>query len=162
MIAKEELLSLKTKILPAGADTILDFLASRNNQVELTQIVLENVPLLIMGRHGMIARIPHGGTVQKVSQPSEIQEQLRTFFQRHDTLYLFINLPDLPVPSEVKQVLEEVQNRHLRREELQRLIDEALEKRDRETFYEATAALKQLLSEHDKLSLHHNRISFKG
>jgi hypothetical protein len=161
MIAKEALLSLKMKILPAGAEPILDFLASRNHQVELTQIVLENVPLLIIGRHGMIARIPTGGSLQKVSQPSEILDQLKTFFTKHETtIYLFTNLPDLPVPSEVKDVLEEVQTRHARREELQKLIDEALEKRDRASFFEASSALKELLAEHDEANLHRRRISF--
>ncbi|MCL6593291.1 MAG: IDEAL domain-containing protein [Alicyclobacillus sp.] len=147
MVAREELLLLKTKILPAGADAILDFLATRPHQIEMTQIVLENVPLLIIGRHGMIARIPAGGSMQKISQPNEILEQLKSYLNKHDTLYLFINLPDLPLPMEVTQVLEEVQQRHARKLELQRTIDEALEKRDRELFYKASQELNQLLNE---------------
>ncbi|MBX6352155.1 MAG: IDEAL domain-containing protein [Thermoflavifilum sp.] len=145
MVTKEELLFLKTKILPAGAETIIDFLAARHHQIEMTHIVLENVPLLIIGRHGMIARIPVGGGVQKASQPKEILELLQGFFQKNEsTLYLFVNLPDLRVPQEVVQVLEEVQQRAARKEELRQIIDQALDARDRETFMRATEELRQL------------------
>jgi hypothetical protein len=148
MIARHELLHLKTKILPAGAETILDFLATRHHQVEMTHIVLENVPLLIIGRHGMIARIPAGGTVYKVSNPSEILEHLKQFFQRSEaTLYLFTNLPELPVPDEVAQVLDEVQRRHNRKVELWKIIDEALDCRDKEAFMAAAKELNQLMHE---------------
>lgn len=147
MIAKEELLILKTKILPQGADSVLDYLALRHQQVELTHIVLENVPLLIIGRHGMIARIPVHGSVQKVSKPEEILEQLRSFFNHQETLYLFVNLPDLPVPQEVTDLLKEVQDRDAEKEALRRDIDEALAMRDKEAFIRATNALNQLISE---------------
>ncbi|GMA49199.1 hypothetical protein GCM10025857_05560 [Alicyclobacillus contaminans] len=149
MIAKQELLFLKTKILPAGAEAVLDFLASRHHQVEMTNIVLENVPLLIIGRHGMIARIPTNGGVQKVSQPEEILEHLRNFFQKQETLYLFTNLPELPVPTEVTQLLEEVQQRHARKQELRQTIDRALEQRDKALFMAASNELKQLTSDVD-------------
>lgn len=144
MIAKEDILSLKAKILPAGADQILDFLAGRHKQVELTHIVLENVPLLIIGRHGMIARIPINGVLQKVSQPAGILELMQTFFEKKDTLYLFINLPELPVPAEVKQVLQEVQARAARKEELHQMIDQALDNRDSALFYEASNEWRKL------------------
>ncbi|WDL97468.1 IDEAL domain-containing protein [Alicyclobacillus sp. ALC3] len=144
MIAKEDILSLKAKILPSGADQILDFLAGRHHQVELTHIVLENVPLLIIGRHGMIARIPVGGVLQKVSQPAGILELLQTFFQKQETLYLFINLPELPVPAEVTRVLQEVQSRAQRKEELRKLIDRALDERDSALFYEASNEWRKL------------------
>ncbi|MDQ0191232.1 IDEAL domain-containing protein [Alicyclobacillus cycloheptanicus] len=146
MIAKEDILSLKAKILPAGADQILDYLVARHQQVELTHIVLENVPLLIIGRHGMIARIPVNGVLQKVSQPAGILELLHAFFQKQETLYLFINLPDIPVPSEVTQVLQEVQARALRKEELRRLIDRALDERDEALFYQASEEWRKLTS----------------
>ncbi|MCF8564506.1 IDEAL domain-containing protein [Alicyclobacillus tolerans] len=146
MIAKEEILLLKTKILPAGADVILDFLASRHDQVELTHIVLENVPLLIIGRHGMIARVPVNGTLKKVSQLQEIMDLLNGFFQKQEKLYLFVNLPDLPLPQEVTRVLEEVQERAARKDQLRRIIDQALETGDRETFYEASGELKRMLA----------------
>lgn len=144
MIAKEEILSLKAKILPAGADQVLDFLVSRHHQVELTHIVLENVPLLIIGRHGMIARVPLNGVLQKVSQPSGILDILQTFFQKQETLYLFINLPELPVPAEVKQVLQEVQARAARKQELREVIDRALDERDSALFYEASNEWRKL------------------
>jgi IDEAL domain len=160
MITRQDLLLLKTKILPTGAEAILDYLASKHHQVEMTNIVLENVPLLIIGRHGMIARIPTGGGVQKVSQPAEILEQLQLFFQKQDTLYLFINLPDIPMPSEVTQVLEEVQRRHDRKQELRKLIDEALERRDKALFMAASNELKQLMNEPSADDLHSRRISF--
>ncbi|QSO53897.1 IDEAL domain-containing protein [Alicyclobacillus curvatus] len=147
MIAKEELLLLKTKILPQGGDIVLDYLTSRNQQVELTHIVLENVPLLIIGRHGMIARIPVNGSVQKVSKADEILQQLRSFFNHQETLYLFVNLPDIPVPSEVTELLKEVQARDARKEALRKEIDEALLTRDKDAFIRATNALNQLMSE---------------
>lgn len=146
MIAKEEILVLKTKILPPGADLVLDFLAARHHHVEISQIVLENVPLVIIGRHGMIARIPVHGSVQKVSQAAEILDLLQSFFQRNEVLYLFINLPDLPLPLEVTQVLQEVQARAQRMEELRMTIDRALDDRDRDQFMQASAALQALLS----------------
>ncbi|MCL6453102.1 MAG: IDEAL domain-containing protein [Alicyclobacillus sp.] len=147
MIAREELMLLKTKILPPGADTVLDFLALRHQQVEFTNIVLENVPLLIIGRHGMIARLPVGGSVQKVSKPADILEQLRSFFNHQETLYLFVNLPDLPVPNEVTELLEEIDRRHMRKQHLRDQIDEALERRDKEAFLRATNELKRLMAE---------------
>ncbi|GGI96988.1 hypothetical protein GCM10010885_03200 [Alicyclobacillus cellulosilyticus] len=146
MVTKEDILLLKTKILPSGADMVLDFLLNRLHQVELTQIVMENVPLLIIGRHGMIARIPMNGGMRKASQPAEIIELLQHFFQRQETLYLFINLPDLPMPVEVTQVLQEVQARAARKEELRRIIDQALDEGNRELFYEAAREWKELSS----------------
>lgn len=144
MVAREEILMLKTKLLPSGADPIIDFLASKHDQLEFTQIVLENVPLLIIGRHGMIARIPVGGKLQKVSHPEEILQTLQSFFNKSDLLYVFINLPDLPIPPEVTEVLLEVGKRAEQRAELRRKIDEALDRRDRALFDEATAQLKAL------------------
>lgn len=147
MTTKEELLLLKTKILPQGADAVLDFLASRPQFVEWTQIVLENVPLLILGRHGMIARIPVGGVVQKVSQSKEIIDMLKVFFQKQDKLFIFVNLPDLPLPAEVTRLLEEVQGKTARKDRLRALIDEALDRRDKELFTRASDELQSILDE---------------
>ncbi|OFW75422.1 MAG: hypothetical protein A2201_06175 [Alicyclobacillus sp. RIFOXYA1_FULL_53_8] len=159
MIAKEEILLLKTKILPAGAEMVLDFLASRHNQVEVTNIVLENVPLLIIGRHGMIARIPVNGTMKKVSQLQEIVDLLQSFFQRNDQLYMFVNLPDLPLPQEVSEVLEEIQVRVARKDELWKVIDDALATGNKELFYRASAELNHLLSfESNHRSTKRNRL----
>lgn len=144
MIAKEELLELKTKILPDGAEYILDFLATHHDQIELSNIVLENVPLLIIGRHGMIARVYENGRIMKASQPREIAELLQSFLKRGEKLYLFINLPDLPIPQEVTEVLREVEERTERREELKRLVDKALDTRDRSLFLKASKELREL------------------
>lgn len=160
MIAKEEILMLKTKILPAGAELVLDFLASRHNQVELTHIVLENVPLLIIGRHGMIARIPVNGTMKKVSQLQEIVELLQGFFQRNEKLYMFVNLPDLPLPEEVTRLLEEIQVRVAKKDALWKVINEALETGNRDLFYRASSELKQLTAyENNQSSRERNRLS---
>ncbi|QQE80682.1 IDEAL domain-containing protein [Alicyclobacillus sp. SO9] len=148
MIAKEELLQLKTKILPTGAEYILDFLVASHEQVELTNIVLENVPLLIIGRHGMIARIYENNRIVKASHPKEIHALLKRFLQRNETLYVFINLPDLPIPEEVTQVLEEVKDRSRRKDELRRVIDAALDDKDRDLFLQASRELNDL-SEND-------------
>ncbi len=107
-------------------------------------IVLENVPLPIIGRHGMIARISNAQGVQKASQPKEITALISKFLQKNDTLYLFINLPDLPIPNEVTAVLEEVLARAKRKDELKQIIDEALDRGDYALFQEATGELNRL------------------
>ena len=149
MILKEELLVLKTKLLPSGAEAIVDFLVTHCEQLEQTQIVLENVPLLIIGRHGMIARISLHGKVQKVSQLDEIMELLQIYFaSKSEPLFLFVNLPDLPVPSEVILVLAEVTQRAMHRAEIESRIDAALDARDRNAFEQAVKELNELTS-HD-------------
>jgi hypothetical protein len=149
MIAKEDILHLKTKILPAGAEMILDFLSSYLQQVEMTSIVLENVPLLIIGRHGMIARIPNGGGIQKASQPKDIMALLQSYMPKNEKLYLFVNLPDLPLPAEVTNVIREVEERAARKQELKQLIDEALDRRDKDLFLRAVREWKELLEAED-------------
>ncbi|WAH35550.1 IDEAL domain-containing protein [Alicyclobacillus dauci] len=154
MMTKDEILTLKTKLLPTGADAVIDFLAARHAQLEATNIVLENVPLLIIGRHGMIARIPINGRIKKVSQSDEVLQTLQTFFTSQATssekLYLFVNLPDLPIPAEVKQVLSEVEERAILREEVKRRIDEALDVRDKTAFDIAVKELERLQQVEDK------------
>ncbi|WP_067931616.1 IDEAL domain-containing protein [Alicyclobacillus kakegawensis] len=149
MIAKEDILHLKTKILPAGAEMILDFLSSYLQQVELTSIVLENVPLLIIGRHGMIARIPNGGGIQKASQPKDIMALLQSYMPKNEKLYLFVNLPDLPLPAEVADVIREVEARAARKYELKQIIDEALDQRDKQRFFEAVREWQELMESED-------------
>lgn len=144
MIAKEELLRLKTKILPSGADAVLDFLAQHHQQIEMTNIALENVPLLIIGRQGILARISTASGFQKASQPKDIMALISGFLQKNEILYVFINLPDLPIPTEVTAVLEEVQKRANRKEELKKSIDEALDTGNQPLFVEATNELNQL------------------
>lgn len=153
MMTKDELLTLKTKLLPSGADTVIDFLATRHAQLEATNIVLENVPLLIIGRHGMIARIPINGRIKKVSQPEEVLQALQSFFasiaSSSDKLYLFVNLPDLPIPTEVKELLSEVEERAKRRDMVKRKIDEALDNRDQIAFDHAVRELEDLQQKDD-------------
>lgn len=152
MMTKDDLLTLKTKLLPAGADDVIDFLAARHAQLEGTNIVLENVPLLIIGRHGMIARIPVNGRVKKVSQPDEVIQTLQVFFSQpssNDKLYLFVNLPDLPIPPEVKQVLSEVEERALYRDSIKRKIDQALDERNQLAFQAAVRELESIQREDD-------------
>lgn len=156
MVAKEELLELKTKILPPGADAIIDVLASRHQQLEMTQIVLENVPLLILGRHGMIARIPIDGKLQKVSKPRVILDTLRSFFTGTDKLYVFVNLPDISLPAEVRDVLEEVEARANRKQQLLQHIDEALDRRDESEFYRLVDAYQRMCNDYKELSRFHN------
>ncbi|MFD1677340.1 IDEAL domain-containing protein [Alicyclobacillus fodiniaquatilis] len=151
MMTKEEILVLKTKLLPSGADAVIDFLAARHAQLEATNIVLENVPQLIIGRHGMIARIPINGRIKKVSQPEEVLQCLQTFFMQQsmnsDKLYVFVNLPDIPIPPEVQEVLSEVEAKALRREMVKKRIDEALDARDKLAFDIAVKELTELQNE---------------
>lgn len=152
MMTKDEILTLKTKLLPTGADVVIDFLAARHGQLDATNIVLENVPLLIIGRHGMIARIPLHGKIKKVSQPDEVLHTLQLFFAQTtvpDKLFLFVNLPDLPIPPEVKEVLTEVEHRAIRRDEVKRRIDAALDERNRKAFDKAVKELANLQHEDD-------------
>lgn len=157
MMTKDELLTLKTKLLPSGADSVIDFLATRHAQLEATNIVLENVPLLIIGRHGMIARIPINGRIKKVSQPEEVLQALHTFFtsvaSSSDKLYLFVNLPDLPIPEEVKELLSEVEERAKRRDMVKRKIDQALDNRDKVAFNLAVRELDDLQKQNDMKTL---------
>ncbi len=150
MVAKEQILVLKTKLLPGGADMIVDFLATKHEQLELTHIVLENVPLLIIGRHGMIARIPLQGRLEKVSQPEDIFKTLHAFFQNPEqkTLYIFINLPDLPIPQEITKLLNEVGERVKKKDELETRINEALDTRDKGAFDKAVQELLKFRSEY--------------
>lgn len=154
MMTKDDILILKTKLLPAGAEAVIDFLAARNGQLEATNIVLENVPLLIIGRHGMIARLPINGRIKKVSQAEEILPALQLFFANASTtdkLYVFVNLPDLPIPPEVQQVLSEVEARALRRERIRMQIDHALDQRDRTAFDIAVKELEELEREEESV-----------
>jgi hypothetical protein len=144
MIPKEELIELKTKLLPAGAEGIIEYLSMHAEQLEFTQISLENVPSLIIGRLGMIARLPVDGKMQKISQPPEILKALQRFFEKPNVLYLFINLPDLPVPAEVVAIIEEIGARAEKRERLRKQIDEALDLRDRLAFERAARELARL------------------
>lgn len=161
MMTKDEILTLKTKLLPVGADTVIDFLATRHAQLEATNIVLENVPLLIIGRHGMIARIPIYGRIKKVSQPDEVLQTLQTFFSIQtpvpEKLYLFVNLPDLPIPPEVKQVLSEVEERTRLREQVKQKIDEALDARDKSAFEAGVKELENLQHSDDGQIWHARR-----
>jgi hypothetical protein len=160
MVAKEEILALKTKLLPSGADMIIDFLTGRHEQLDLTHIVLENVPLLIIGRHGMIARIPLHGRMEKVSQPEDILKTLQAFFQKQEqsTLYVFVNLPDLPIPHEITRLLNEIGERARRKEELERKVDEALDARDKYAFDQAVRELLKLRDELYNKGTHYRSI----
>jgi len=152
MMTKDDILLLKTKLLPPGAEAVIDFLAARHSQLESTNIVLENVPLLIIGRHGMIARLPLNGRIKKVSQAEEILPALQAYFNNAsstDKLFVFINLPELPIPPEVQQVLSEVEARAMRREEIRMKIDRALDERNREAFDRAVKELEELMREED-------------
>ncbi|MBX6395649.1 MAG: IDEAL domain-containing protein [Alicyclobacillaceae bacterium] len=144
MVAREQLLALKNRILPAGAGPVIELLSAHHQQLEMTSIILEHVPLLIIGRHGMIARLPLDGRVIKLSQPQEIAEALQRFFESEQTLYVFVNLPEIQFPEAVVSVIREVEEKVQKRDELLRQIDEALERRDRETFYRLAQALADL------------------
>ena len=139
-----KLADLHMKILPHGADRVLDLLEKHADRVEFISFILEKVPLLIIGRHGMIARLPDHNAIQKFSQPAEILGALRIFFQHDDRLYLFINLPNLPVPGHVSELIDEIAKRVDLAEQIRRNIDEALDTRDHESFLQWTEELRKL------------------
>ncbi|MDI3256113.1 MAG: IDEAL domain-containing protein [Kyrpidia sp.] len=144
MVAKEQLLALKNRILPPGAGPVIELLSQHHQKLEITSIILEHVPLLIIGRHGMIARLPLDGRVNKLSQPPEILEALQRFFELEQTLYVFINLPEIQFPDAVTSVIREIEERVQKRDELMHRIDEALERRDRGAFLRWAQALAEL------------------
>ncbi|ADG06599.1 IDEAL domain-containing protein [Kyrpidia tusciae] len=144
MVAKEHLLALKNRILPPGAGPVIELLSQHHQQLEMTSIILEHVPLIIIGRHGMIARLPIDGRITKLSQPPEILTSLQRFFESEQTLYVFINLPEIQFPAAVTEVIREVEERVQKRDELMRQIDEALERRDRGAFLRLAQSLAQL------------------
>lgn len=96
----------------------------------------------------MIARLPQNNVIQKYSQPVEIINALRDFFQQQETLYLFINLPNLPVPKHVSELIDEVANMVETMEGIKRKIDDALDRRDHVAFLQWTQELKKLENKH--------------
>ena len=147
MMTQAQFDELRTKLLPPGADRIIDLLARYRERVETIAIVLEKVPLLIIGRHGMIARLPQGNTQQKFSQQGEILSALQDFFLRNEPLYVFVNLPDLHVPSYISGLLKEIVEKVDRQENLRARIDEALDCGDKEAFRHYTGELQRLNNE---------------
>ncbi len=144
MINPTKLSDLHIKILPPGAERVVELLEKNADKVEFLSFVIEKVPLLIIGRHGMIARLPKNDVIQKYSQPVDIINALRDFFQHHDTLYLFINLPNLPVPKHVSDLIDEVACKVATKEEISLKIDDALDRRDHIAFLQWTQELKKL------------------
>lgn len=150
MATKETLSDLHIKILPQGAEKILTLLEEHAEQVETISFVLENIPLLIIGRHGMIARIPQNKVMQKFAQPNDILTALRDFFHQSGMLYLFINLPNLPVPAFVSELIDELSAKMTMIEEIRRNIDDALDRRDYQAFLEWSQALHSLDEEYSE------------
>lgn len=134
MITESEIAELRLKILPPGGEQVTELLGRFRERVTLTSVTLENVPLVILARHGMIARLPKGGDLEKLSQASAIVEALSRFFQGNDTLYLYINLPDLPIPSFVDALISEIALHVERKDTLRQAIDDALTRGDRREF----------------------------
>lgn len=144
MLTKAQIQELRMKILPSGGNSIVDILHQYRDQVTITTIALENVPLVIIAKHGIIARIPVKGVARKLSQPEEIATALKTFFSTREILYLYINLPAFVVPSYVDELLNELTERDNRRMELQKKIDEALDNKDKSAFMNFSIALTLL------------------
>ena len=144
MINQAKLTELHIKILPHGADRVLELLEKHVDRVEFVSFVIEKVPLLIIGRHGMIARLPQNNVTQKFSQPAEIINALRGFFTQQETLYLFINLPNLPVPQHISDLIEEIADKLQTAENIRRQIDNALDQRDQAAFLRWTQQLRTL------------------
>ncbi|MCY0877006.1 MAG: IDEAL domain-containing protein [Firmicutes bacterium] len=143
MIAKEQLEELRLKILPAGSAKIVDLLIAHYDRVVPAKVAMEGVPLVIIARHGVLARLPIKGVMTKLSSPEAITTPLQHFFQGRETLYLYTNLPALTVPDCVQEVLDEAASRLQSTEELKRRINAALDAMDRETFMRLSAELRE-------------------
>ena len=136
VIMESEIAELQLRILPAGGERVVQLLNQYRERVTITSVTLENVPLLIIARHGMIARLPVDGAAQKLSQTAAILEGLLRFFKGQETLYLYVNLPELPIPPFVGDVIAEVAQRVNHKEELRKQIDRAIDSGDRAAFLE--------------------------
>lgn len=135
---------LHIKILPPGADHVLEVLEKHSEHVECIAFVIEKMPLLILGRHGMIARFPSINGTQKYSQPAEITAALIDFFKRNEKLYLFVNLPDLPIPVHVSELIDEIAVKVDFAIQFRHHIDDALDARDPNAFLYWTEELRKL------------------
>ncbi len=147
MITQTQLDQLRVKILPPGTERVLELLALHRDHVETIGVIIDKVPLLIIGRHGMITRLPMNGVLQKVSQTKEVLSLLEQFFTSDNTLYLFVNLPDLQIPPYISQLLGQIAEKYEQIVILQSLIDEALDRGDRTAFLHYTTQLKDLDTE---------------
>ncbi len=136
VIMESEIAELQLRILPSGGERVVQLLNQYRERVTTTSVTLENVPLLIIARHGMIARLPVDGAAQKLSQTAAILEGLQRFFKSQETLYLYVNLPELPIPPFVGDVIAEVAQRVNHKEELRKQIDRAIDSGDRAAFLE--------------------------
>lgn len=142
MLTQHAIDELRLKILPNGGERIIKLLALHTKQVVLSTIAMEGVPLIILARHGILARLPFEGTLQKLSAEAAITEALHRFFTGSDTLYLYVNLPDLPVPDCVADVMDEAAQNVQVYYELRQRINDALDAGDKERFMRLTAELK--------------------
>lgn len=143
MIAKEQLEELRLKILPPGSEKIVALLIAHADQIALAKVAMEGVPLIILARHGVLARLPVKGVMSKLSSPEAIITPLGHFFQGRETLYLYTNLPALTVPPCVQEVLDEAARMQESREELKQRINAALDAMDREAFMRLSAELRE-------------------
>lgn len=144
VIMESEIAELQLRILPVGGERVVQLLNQHRERVTTTSMTLENVPLVIIARHGMIARLPFDGVIQKLSQTGAILEGLQRFFKSQEILYLYVNLPDLPIPSFVDDVIAEVARRVSRREQLREMIDRAIDNGDRTAFLDLTKEWRAL------------------
>lgn len=143
MIAKEQIEELRLKILPAGSERIVNLLIEHRDQVIMAKVAMEGVPLVILARHGVLARLPVKGMMSKLSNPTAIVEPLSHFFHGRDTLYLYTNLPAIAVPECVQEVLDEAALQVQSKEELKQRINAALDALDREAFMRLSAELRE-------------------
>lgn len=145
MITQTELDALRVKLLPSGAQRVIKVLDSHRDHVEIITIVMDKVPLLIIGRHGMIARLPVDGVLQKVSESKNIVTLLDLFFKQDQMLYLFVNIPHIQVPAHIKEMLAHIEVQYNDKNMLRAAIDDALDRKDRAAFMAYTAELQQML-----------------
>ena len=144
MLTKAQIQELRMKILPTGGGSIIDILNQHREFVTVTSIALENVPMVIIAKHGILARLPIHGSIQKYSNAKEIVDALKIFFEKKEMLYLYINLPAFHVPSYVDEMLFEVTKRDDQKQQLIKMIDEALQRKDQDTFKALSLQLQAL------------------
>lgn len=142
MCADEDIETLRLRLLPAGGDALVALLSQHRDNVLLTRIALEGVPLIIIARQGILARLPVSGAMKKISQPEPLLEAASHFLAGGNKVYLYVNLPEIPLPASVREAIHSAAAQMEEREILRQRINDALDCGDKPGFMRLTQMLR--------------------
>lgn len=138
----EDIATLQLRLLPPGGDALVALLRRHRDSILLTAIALEGVPLIIIARQGILARLPVSGVMKKISQPEPILEAARHFLAEGNKVYLYVNLPEIPLPASVREAISAAVEETEEREVLRQRINDALDRGDKPGFMRLTQMLR--------------------